>query len=173
MQACDCHQNTATADPRAGRVLVQALRAVHGRVAGHERPEQHPGLEHVLCARCDSGDAVLQAITGRRCTPSRAEHGLPAPGTTRSRMTAAGPSASRSGRRGTTSRRQRAERARAVLVTPRTPTCGTRWPTTPRRASTRDRHGQGLRRQRRGLAGMAVGPNRCRIRRRSRSARRR
>ena len=33
--------------PRAGRVVVQAVRAVDGRVAGHGRPEQHPELEHV------------------------------------------------------------------------------------------------------------------------------
>ena len=60
----DCDDNTIT-DPRAGRVVVQAVRALDGRAAGHERPEQHPELEHVLCVAPDaSSHAVLRGDYG-------------------------------------------------------------------------------------------------------------
>ena len=68
----DCDQNTIT-HPRAGRVLVQAVRAVDGRVAGHGRPEQHPELERLTSASLTCPRAWHTPRRFRpRCTTSRA-----------------------------------------------------------------------------------------------------
>ena len=69
----DCDDNTATLDPRAGRVVVQAVRAGDRRVAGHERPEQHPEHEPVHLRRAGrvTPMSYSEAIPAA-CTTSRA-----------------------------------------------------------------------------------------------------
>ena len=73
LQGLRLQQQHRHGHPRAGRVVVQAIRAVDGRVAGHGRPEQHPELEHVSSAsRLTRADAYSAGDFGRRCTTSRA-----------------------------------------------------------------------------------------------------